>query len=72
MRIVACGDTLFSSTNLAGRLGPRLIGILKDADGTFANAEFSCPKSRSRRAHCRPFRSLELTAIATVVAAMSV
>jgi poly-gamma-glutamate capsule biosynthesis protein CapA/YwtB (metallophosphatase superfamily) len=44
MRIVACGDALFSSTNLAGRLDPKLIDILKNADGTFANAEFICPK----------------------------
>lgn len=44
MRIVACGDALFSSTNIANRLDPRLIAILKDADGTFANAEFICPK----------------------------
>lgn len=44
MRIVACGDALFSSTNLANRLDPRLIAILKDADGAFANAEFICPK----------------------------
>lgn len=44
MRIVACGDALFSSSDLARRLDPRLVGLLKDADGTFANAEFVCPK----------------------------
>ncbi len=44
MRIVACGDALFSSTNMAKRLDPKLMAILEDADGTFANAEFVCPK----------------------------
>lgn len=45
MRIVACGDALFSSTNLAQRLDPKLIQLLKDSDGTFANAEFACPRA---------------------------
>ena len=44
MRIVACGDALFSSRNLAKRLDPKLLAILSDADGTFVNAEFCCPK----------------------------
>jgi poly-gamma-glutamate synthesis protein (capsule biosynthesis protein) len=44
MRIVACGDALFSSRNLAGRLDRRLLAALADADATFANAEFCCPK----------------------------
>lgn len=43
MRIVACGDALFSSRNLAKRLDPKLLSTLADADGTFANAEFICP-----------------------------
>ncbi len=43
MRVVACGDALFSGGNLAERLEPELIGILEDADATFANAEFICP-----------------------------
>ena len=44
MRIVACGDALFSSRNLASRLDPKIIDILSHADAVFANAEFSCPK----------------------------
>jgi poly-gamma-glutamate capsule biosynthesis protein CapA/YwtB (metallophosphatase superfamily) len=44
MRVVACGDALFSSRNLAKRLQPGLVAELHAADGVFANAEFSCPK----------------------------
>lgn len=43
MRIVACGDALFSGGNLKNRLDPKLLAVLSDADGTFANAEFCCP-----------------------------
>lgn len=43
MRIVACGDALFSGGNLANRIDPALLKILGDADGAFANAEFCCP-----------------------------
>jgi len=44
MRIVCCGDALFSSRNLAARLDRKLVDELRRADAVFANAEFSCPK----------------------------
>lgn len=44
MRIVACGDALFSSRNLARRLDRSLVDELLRADGAFTNAEFCCPK----------------------------
>jgi len=44
MRIVACGDALFSSRNLTQRLDRRLIDLLAGADAAFANAEFCCPQ----------------------------
>jgi poly-gamma-glutamate synthesis protein (capsule biosynthesis protein) len=44
MRIVACGDALFSSRHLDRRLEPRLRETLARADATFANAEFVCPR----------------------------
>jgi len=44
MRIVACGDLLFSSRNLVNRLDKRIINLLQGADAVFANAEFSCPQ----------------------------
>jgi poly-gamma-glutamate capsule biosynthesis protein CapA/YwtB (metallophosphatase superfamily) len=43
MRIVACGDALFSSRNLIRRLDPKLVNELIGADAVFANAEFCCP-----------------------------
>lgn len=44
MRIIACGDLLFSSRNLAKRLDPEIVELLQSADAVFANAEFSCPQ----------------------------
>lgn len=44
MRVVLCGDMLFSSRNLAKRLSPEVVKILKEADAVFCNAEFSTPK----------------------------
>lgn len=44
MRIVACGDTLFSSRNLLERLPEELVRLFQEADGVFANAEFCCPR----------------------------
>lgn len=44
MRIVLCGDLLFSSRNLARRLDPRVVKLLTEADAVFANAEFSTPR----------------------------
>lgn len=43
MKIIACGDALFSGGNLEGRLDPRLVALLQGADAVFANAEFICP-----------------------------
>lgn len=40
MRVVLCGDLLFSSRNLAKRLSPEVVKILKEADAVFCNAEF--------------------------------
>lgn len=43
MRIVAAGDCLFSSRNLAERLDPKIVSEFKNADAAAANAEFTCP-----------------------------
>ncbi len=43
MKIIACGDALFSGGNLAGRLDAKLVALLRSADAVFANAEFICP-----------------------------
>jgi poly-gamma-glutamate synthesis protein (capsule biosynthesis protein) len=44
MRLVACGDALYSSRNLAKRLDRKLVEQLTGADAAFANAEFCCPR----------------------------
>ena len=44
MRVIACGDALFSSRNLARRLDRRLVEAFTAADAVFANAEFCCPR----------------------------
>lgn len=44
MKIVLTGDSLFSSRNLAKRMDPKVVEILKSADAVFTNAEFSTPK----------------------------
>lgn len=44
MRIIICGDFLFSGRNLAERIDPKLVKLLREADAVFANAEFSTPK----------------------------
>lgn len=44
MRVVLCGDALFSSRNLKNRLDPRIVELLTGADAAFINAEFSTPK----------------------------
>lgn len=44
LHVVAAGDCLFSSRNLASRLDPKILKELKDADAVTANAEFTCPK----------------------------
>jgi len=44
MKVVLCGDLLFSSRNLLRRMDSRIVDILTAADAVFANAEFSTPK----------------------------
>lgn len=44
LRVLACGDALFSSRNLVRRLDSRLVRALHGADAAFANAEFCCPR----------------------------
>lgn len=44
MRVIACGDALYSSKNLVRRLDPRLVDTFQGADAAFANAEFCCPR----------------------------
>ena len=39
IRVVACGDALYSSRNLARRLDHRYVETLRSADAAFANAE---------------------------------
>lgn len=63
MRIVACGDALFSGGNLANRLDPALIDLLRGADATFANAEFCCPARDTPPAPRRFITAVEPRAI---------
>ncbi|MCJ7835285.1 CapA family protein [Cuneatibacter sp. NSJ-177] len=44
MRVVLCGDFLFSSRHLMDRIDPKIVELLKGADAVFANAEFSTPR----------------------------
>jgi poly-gamma-glutamate capsule biosynthesis protein CapA/YwtB (metallophosphatase superfamily) len=44
MRIIACGDSLFSSRNLAARIDRKLVELFHGADAVFTNAEFCTPK----------------------------
>jgi len=44
VRIIACGDALFSCRNLAQRLPKPLVALFQSADAVFANAEFCCPR----------------------------
>jgi poly-gamma-glutamate capsule biosynthesis protein CapA/YwtB (metallophosphatase superfamily) len=63
MRIVACGDALFSGGNLRNRLDPELIRLLSEADGAFANAEFCCPARDTPPAPRRFITAVEPAAI---------
>ena len=45
MRIIACGDALLTSRNLAARLPHSLVRLFREADAVFANAEFCCPRA---------------------------
>src|SRR5581483_3622079 len=44
MRLVACGDALYSSRNLVRRLDSRITTELLQADAAFANAAFCTPR----------------------------
>ena len=44
MKVILCGDALFSSKNLSRRIDPKIVSLLQSADAVFANAEFSTPK----------------------------
>ena len=44
MKIVAAGDAIFSSRNLANRLDPALLGLVRGSEAAFVNAEFICPQ----------------------------
>jgi poly-gamma-glutamate capsule biosynthesis protein CapA/YwtB (metallophosphatase superfamily) len=44
MRVVFCGEMLFSSRNLAKRLDPRIVKLLQEADAVLTNGEFCTPK----------------------------
>ena len=52
MKIVLTGDSLFSSHNLARRMDPKVVEILKSADAVFTNAEFSTPKRNTPPGLC--------------------
>lgn len=52
MRVVLCGDLLFSSRNLKNRLDQRIVQTLTSADAVFANAEFSTPKPQTPPGLC--------------------
>ncbi|MBL8698218.1 MAG: CapA family protein [Alphaproteobacteria bacterium] len=63
MRIVATGDSLFSSRNLAKRLDPALISTFAGADGAFTNAEFICPRHGTPPAPRRFITAVDAAAI---------
>ena len=44
MRVLVCGDSLFSSRNLVNRLDHRVVEQLLSADAVFTNAEFCTPR----------------------------
>lgn len=76
MRFLACGDSLFSSRNLARRLDPAVVSCLQSADAAFTNAEFCTPKPTTppacgrgymtsvRPATLKKFRDLNLRLVA--------
>ncbi len=52
MKVILCGDLLFSSRNLRKRLDRRIVDLLLNADAVFANAEFSTPKRETPPGLC--------------------
>lgn len=58
MQIVACGDALFSSRNLANRLDRAIVDTLTGSDAAFANAEFCCPRPGTAPAARRFFTAV--------------
>lgn len=44
MKLIVCGDLLFSSRHLASRMDQRITEDLREADAVFGNAEFCTPE----------------------------
>ena len=59
MKVILCGDSLFSSRNLLNRLDKRVVDILKTADAAFTNAEFSTPKPATPPGLCMYLTSVK-------------
>lgn len=59
MRVILCGDSLFSSRNLVNRLDKRVVGTLLNADAVFTNAEFSTPKQMRPPGLCMYLTSIK-------------
>ncbi len=59
MRVVICGDSLFSSRNLVNRIDKRVVNTLLNADAVFTNAEFSTPKPTSPPGLCMYLTSVK-------------
>jgi len=59
VRVVICGDSLFSSRNLVNRVDKRVVDMLLHADAVFTNAEFSTPKHSTPPARCMYLTSVK-------------
>lgn len=59
MRVILCGDLLFSSRNLLQRMDRPIVDLLTGADAVFANAEFSTPKPLTPPGLCMYLTSVE-------------
>lgn len=59
MKVVLCGDSLFSSRNLVNRLDKRVVETLASADAVFTNAEFSTPKPMTPPGLCMYLTSVK-------------
>ncbi|OAA83947.1 CapA family protein [Clostridium ljungdahlii] len=55
MRILVCGESLFSSRNLAKRLDQKIVKKFLEADAVFTNAEFCTPQYTTPPAAGRGF-----------------
>ncbi|HWP50902.1 MAG TPA: CapA family protein [Clostridia bacterium] len=59
MKVILCGDALFSSRNLANRIDRRVVDALLSADAVFTNAEFSTPKPTTPPGLCMYLTSVK-------------